>query len=64
MGQAAWERAYEIARGDDDEVGAVFPSRYHGTCRACGQPWEPGELIAWYDGEDAFIHAECADADS
>jgi len=37
----------------------LIESEYHGTCRACGGRWEPGDQIGWSDDEDAWCCAGC-----
>jgi hypothetical protein len=37
-------------------------ARWDGHCRACGKPYQAGDLIRFYDGEGGYL-AECCGVD-
>jgi hypothetical protein len=49
-----WEQAWADA---EDGRGATIEARFHGTCKACGRGWEPGEEITYSEEEDGWVHA-------
>lgn len=40
----------------------VFPARYPGICRACGDEIESGDLIAWGADSGFWACQHCAEA--
>lgn len=44
---------------DDEEMIAVFPAQYPGTCCECGERFEPGTLIRYCDEHNKIIHGRC-----
>jgi hypothetical protein len=56
-----WGALWLIAHPQDGMRGWIV-SRYGGRCRGCGNRFEPGELIRYYDGEDGYL-AECCGVD-
>ena len=56
-----WAQCMDLAlEGVTAETGPVISSRYPGRCVTCTGRWEPGDLIAFDQGEDAWICADCA----
>lgn len=41
----------------------VFPARYPGRCRVCGDAIEPGDLIAWDANSGLYACQHCAGDD-
>jgi hypothetical protein len=53
MPDAAWWSAW---KAEVETAGpSWFESRYHGFCRACGLPWQPGEMICWWEDEQGYV---------
>jgi hypothetical protein len=57
---ADWDRLADLAfRAATDQLGVWIESRYNGTCRGCGDRWEPGELIRYDDAAGGWVCALC-----
>jgi hypothetical protein len=61
----SWDGLAVLAAGAEERRNGLGPwieARYYGTCRGCGQRWEPGDLIAHDDDEDGWICTVCGSA--
>lgn len=54
-----WEGLAAMA-ADPPDTGPVIEARYSGHCRACGERWEPGDLIAYGEDEGGWLCEGCA----
>jgi hypothetical protein len=45
------------------DMGPEIEARYSGTCRGCGQRWDPGEYIRFSEDEGAWLCAVCGSDD-
>jgi hypothetical protein len=55
-----WEQLSERAAGNAASgLGPLVPARYPGRCAACGDRWEPGDLIRHDDDEDGWVCEAC-----
>jgi hypothetical protein len=55
--QAMWDMAFP-----GDGLHPWMNARWDGHCRACGKPYQAGDLIRFYDGEGGYL-AECCGVD-
>jgi hypothetical protein len=46
----------------DRDTGPAIEALYYGTCRGCGERWEPGDMITYSEGEDGWVCVQCAGA--
>jgi hypothetical protein len=59
-GSLDWgQMAETVASAGADPLGPWVVSRYEGTCRACGNRWEPGDRIRADDEEGGWICEAC-----
>jgi hypothetical protein len=56
-----WEALWRMAQHASG-LGSWRVSQYDGNCRGCGQRFEAGELIRWYEDEMGWL-AECCGVD-
>lgn len=56
-----WDQLIEtVLEGESHRVGPLVTAQYSGRCPTCTVVWNPGDLIARDDDEDAWICADCA----
>lgn len=53
------EMASHAVQAQNAELGPWIEARFHGTCRGCGGPTEPGEMIRHSRDEDGWLCSEC-----
>jgi hypothetical protein len=58
-----WERLEDLADQAMNEDSPPFQAQWPGTCHACGQRWEPGDMVAWSADDDELAHASCTGDD-
>lgn len=53
-----WQAHLDYLSGG--RTGPLITARYHGRCRTCTRPWEPGDSIAFDEDEDGWICEDCS----